>query len=306
MGRAFRRGIRSAVIAAFAALTATAGAAVIVNDTFQDATRTDPASPVYSENGVDADADNSIESAWFRSGTGSSTTMSVGHMVNAAGAGASMSLTTYMSPGKITLNNVGDKMTITWVFTPTGTSTTSTGNQDMRIAIVDSPTRITSDATPISQAYTGYAMYFNMRADTIGANNAFRIMEWAGGTNNLLSTAAAYSQDAAMATVAGTTPGFVDGTSYTLTWSIEKTAAGADINQSIVGGNVNLSASFSDTSPQPLSFDTFGMRPQTPELTAASFDTTLFKVEGPAVPEPASIGLIGLAGMMLARRRARA
>jgi hypothetical protein len=196
-------------------------------------------------------------------------------------------------------------MTLTWVFTPRGVTTSSTGNQDMRIAIADSATRLNSDATPANQVYSGYGMFFNMRADTIGANNAFRSMEWAvaGGANNLLSSAAAWVSNGSAATVAGTTPGFADGESYTLTWSIEKTAAGADIVQSIVGGNVNLNFSYTDATPQPLSFDTFAIRPQTPELTAGSFDSTLFQVDVLLVPEPGSLSLLALGAGLLRRRR---
>src|SRR5688572_9848633 len=45
-------------------------AAVIVNDTWIDDTDSDPASPTYSENGADADADGDLESAWFQGGDG--------------------------------------------------------------------------------------------------------------------------------------------------------------------------------------------------------------------------------------------
>lgn len=297
-----------------AALTLSARAQIVVNDTFLDATRTDPAAPGYSENGVDVDGDGDIESVWYRSGTGSSTTMSPGHMVNAAGAGGSMSLTTYFSPdgSAVTLNNIGDRMTLTWVFTPSGVTTTSTGNQDMRLAIVDSTTRISSDVTPANAVYSGYGIFFNMRAGTLGANNAFRSMEWAvpGGANNLLSTAGAWTQIASAPTVANTTGGFTSGNTYTLTWSITKTALGADIYQSISdsGGLLNgtglLELSYSDTTPQTLSFDTFALRPQTPELTAAGFDTTQFRVELSSVPEPATGALlgVGIMGLIAARR----
>src|SRR5262249_8476439 len=51
---------------------------------------------------------------------------------------------------------------------------------------------------------------------------------------------------------------------------------------------------FSDTSPQPLSFDTFSLRPSTPEVTATNFDTTLFKVEfTPAGCAPTSFNVTG-------------
>jgi hypothetical protein len=302
------------IAVATAIVTLQVSAADIVRDTWQDATRTDPASPVYSENGTDTDADGDLESVWYRSGTGSSTTMSVGHMVHAAGAGGSMSLTTYFTPtAAVTLNNVGDKLSLRWVFTPTGVTTTSTGNQDMRLAIVDSGTRLTLDATPANQVYTGYGIFFNMRAGTIGNAAAMRVMEWAtlGGANNLLSTASAWATDATAAAVVGTTPGYTSGNTYTLYWSITKTAGGADIYQSItdsggiLDGDGVLDLAYSDATPQALSFDTFALRPQTPELTATSFDTTLFQVDfTPAVPEPTAAALLvlGAFGLFAARR----
>ena len=63
------RGIARAVLCAVAALgvSAISRAAIVVNDTWQDSTRTDPTSPVYSENGTDTDADGDIELAWFTS-----------------------------------------------------------------------------------------------------------------------------------------------------------------------------------------------------------------------------------------------
>lgn len=290
-------------------------AGIIVNDTWQDADRTDPASPVYSENGVDSDADGDIESAWFRSGTGSSTTMSPGHMIHAGGTGGSMSLTTYFSPTTVTLNNIGDQLSLTWVFTPSGVTTTSTGNQDMRLAIVDSGTRISTDVTPANQVYTGYGIFFNMRAGTLGNSAAMRVMEWAvaGGANNLLSTGGAWATDATAAAVVGTTPGFTSGNTYTLFWSITKTATGADIYQSITdsGGTLDgdgvLDLSYSDATAQALSFDTFALRPQTPELTATSFDTTRFTVEFNSVPEPGVATLVGLGifGLIASRRSRR-
>jgi hypothetical protein len=293
---------------------ANAPAATLVNDTWQDSTRTDPAQPVYSENGVDADLDGDLESVWYRSGTGSSTTMSQGHMVNAAGTGASMSLTTYFTPEAtpVTLANVGDQMVVRWVFTPTGVTATSTGNQDMRLAIVDSSTRLTTDATPANATYTGYGAFFNMRAGTLGNASPFRVMEWVGGANNLLSTGAAWAQDATATAVVGTTPGYTSGTQYTFSMSFTKTASGVDIVQTMSGAGLNgsgtLSVSHSDASPQALTFDTFALRPQTPELTATSFDTTLFQVTFTpgVVPEPASAALASLGGLAaLAFRRRR-
>jgi hypothetical protein len=305
-----------AALAATLAWTASSHAATLVRDTWQDGTRTDPASPIYSENGVDADLDTDLESAWFRSGSNSTTAMSTGHMVNSPGAGSSMTLVTYFTPDAtpVTLSNVGDNMVVTWVFTPNGVTTTSTGNQDMRIALVDSPlaARVSTDATPGSNSYTGYGAFFNMRAGTLGNSSPFRIMEWAGPANNLLSSAGAYGQVATAAAVVGTTPGYASGTEYTFSMSLTKTVAGLDIVQTMSGGDLNgsgtLSVSYSDASPQPLTFDTFSVRPQTPELAATSFDTTLFQVTFTpgVVPEPASAVLAcfgGIAVLALRRRR---
>jgi hypothetical protein len=306
------------ITAATAIVTLHASGADIVKDTWQDATRTDPASPVYSENGTDADADGDLESVWYRSGTGSSTAMSVGHMVNAAGAGSSMSLTTYFTPTAtaVTLNNVGDKLSLKWVFTPTGVTTTGSGNQDMRLAIVDSGTRLAADGTPANQIYSGYGIFMNMRAVTLGNTAPMRVMEWAvpGGANNILSSAGAYVADATALAIVGTTPGYTSGNTYTLNWSITKTVAGADIYQSItdsggfLDGDGVLDLSYSDATPQALSFDTFAIRPGTPEVTALSFDTTLFQVDfTPAVPEPTVAALLGLSafGLFASRRNRR-
>jgi hypothetical protein len=261
--------------------------------------------------------DGNLESVWYRSGTGSSTTMSAGHMINSAGAAASMSLTTYFAPDAtaVTLNNVGDRLALTWVFTPTGVTTTGTGNQDMRLAIADSGSRLTGDATPANQVYTGYGLFFNMRAGTLGNTAAMRVMEWAvpGGANNLLSTSGAWAADATAPAVVDTTPGYTSGNTYTLYWSITKTAAGADIYQSITdsGGTLDgdgvLDLSYSDVTPQALSFDTFAIRPQTPEVSATSFDTTLFKVDLIPVPEPTVRVLVSAGAVLLigAKRRAR-
>lgn len=291
-----------------AALYSTRAVAVlVVNDSWQDGTRSDPASPVYSENGVDSDADGNIESAWFRSGTGSTVTTPAGHLIATPGAGQSMSLTTYFTPeaSPVTLTNVGDKISLHWVFTPSGVTTTSTSNQDMRIALVDSPaaSRITSDATPGSAAYTGYGVFLNMKSGTLGASsNNFQIEERVAGSSALLSSSSSWTSLAGTGT--NTTPGYTSGLKYTFDMSITKTATGADIAASMTGaglgpGGNGLSVTFSDISPEAFTFDTFALRPGTPETTATSFDTTLFQVDyspATAVPELSSFLLVGIVG----------
>src|SRR5690554_4420244 len=61
------RSIQAVTLTAALGLAGTASADYIVNDTWADGSRTDPAGPVYSEFGVDADVDGDLESAWFAS-----------------------------------------------------------------------------------------------------------------------------------------------------------------------------------------------------------------------------------------------
>jgi hypothetical protein len=285
-------------------------ASLVVSDTWQDATRTDPASPVYSENGVDSDADGDIESAWFKSGTSSAINMSTGHMVAVPGAGQSMSWETYFTPeaSPVTLTNVGDKISLHWVFTPSGVTTTSTSNQDMRLALVDSPSaaRTVEGTTPPSAAYTGYGVFLNMKSGTLGAaNNDFQIEERVAGSSALLSASGSWTSLAGTGT--STTPGYISGVKYTFDMSVTKTAAGADIAASMTGtglgtGGNGLSVTFSDTTPEAFVFDTFALRPGTPETTATSFDTSLFQVDftpATAVPELSSFLLVGAVGFAI-------
>ena len=63
------RSLKYFLLCGVGALAVTSRAAIVVNDTWQDGTRTDPAAPTYSENGTDSDADGNIESAWFNAGS---------------------------------------------------------------------------------------------------------------------------------------------------------------------------------------------------------------------------------------------
>src|SRR5262245_11771342 len=114
----------AAALVAMLLRTATLNAAIIVNDTWQDGTDSDPASPVHSEFGVDADADNDLESAWYQGGDGTLDPVGAGgpeRGAMTAGGASSASWTTYFTPEgtPVTLANTGDSLKVTWVFTPT-------------------------------------------------------------------------------------------------------------------------------------------------------------------------------------------
>jgi PEP-CTERM motif len=325
------------VLAAACCVAVSASAALIVNDTWRDTDRTDPASTVYAENngmvGADADGDGDLESAWYRSGDG---TMSVvapggGAAVNGspnllrttlgAGTNSSASWTTYFTPQAtpVTLGAAGDSMKVTWVFTPSGVAATPTTSQGFRMAFVDSPTRLTGDGTPGSAVYTGYALFLNF-AQTTSRSTPYQLLERSGANSDLLSSGGNWGQAGdlvANATGFGTgAVGYQDGVQYTMTYMATRNALGElDIISTMSGGSgatalngtgtVTLTAN--DPSPDSFVYDTFAIRPSGAASSATTFDTSLFKVEFiPGVPEPTSLILIAFGGMAmigLLRRR---
>jgi hypothetical protein len=316
------------VITATLTWTTSAQAVMVVNDQWHDTTRTDPtAANGYSENGTDSDGDGSIESAWYRSGTGG--TMAVvasggGAAVNGApnvlrtnvSTGTSASWTTYFTPegSEVNLAAVGDSMTVTWVFTPGSMNSASTSATGFRLGVVDTTGgRISSDITPLSTAtYSGYGIFMNMNT-TISATDPFRLHERSAPAtaSNLLSATGSWTALDDEETT-GTT-GYAAGTTYTFTMSFTHNAAnGLDIAASMTGGSVggdgSLNVTFTDTTPNGSSFkfDTFALRPSTLEDAGTPFDTSLFRVEftPAAIPEVSSFLLLGMVGLgMIAVRR---
>src|SRR3954468_20465882 len=115
-------------------------AAIIVNDTWQDGTDSDPASPIYSEYGVDSDADGNIESAWFQGGDGTLDPVGAGGpergKFSAPTSASSASWTTFFTPAATpVLLNQDDKVRITWKFIPANVNATN-GSNNLRIAVV--------------------------------------------------------------------------------------------------------------------------------------------------------------------------
>ena len=260
-------------------------ATVLVHDTWQDGTRTDPAAPVYSEDGTDLDGDGDLESAWYSGGSGASATASPGHLVFTMGS-SSGSWTTYFTPetNQVTLAGAGDQLKVTWVFTPSGVNAGNT-SQGFPIALVDTPSaqRISSDTSPGSAAYTGYGVFMNM-SPTLGNNHPFQLVERSVTSGDLLTSSGNWTGVADGATNGN--HGYDSGTNYTFVMTITRNAAnGLDIAATMTGGTLNgsgvASASFTDATPNggSYTFDTFALRPNTAAKSASSFDTTLFEVE---------------------------
>jgi len=289
-----------------------AKAALIVNDTWRDGTDSDPASPTYSENGVDSDADGDIESLWYRGGGGTLDPVGPGGPERGTGFGtSSASWTDYFTAegSEVNLANIGDSMKLTWQF-KTGDVNASNTSQNFRLALMDSPSaaRLAADGSPGSGAFAGYAIFGNM-AETFGRNAPFQLMQRAGASGAFLGTSGDW---VAVGTGGGTNgnPGYADNTNYTLVWTITHNASNnLDITATMTGGNIDNAGSVTATATNvapnngSCKFDTFGLRPSTAATTADTFDMTLFRIEK-NVPEPAAIALAGMAGLgLLASRR---
>jgi len=234
-----------------------------------------------------------------------------------AGGTSSASWTTYFTAGgtPINLATAGDSIKVTWQFTLTGLGAANT-SQNFRLALVNTPTAdlLTGDAAPGSSAYAGYGMFMNMGATTLGNSNPFRLME----RTDPLTASALLSAGASWAGLAnGATSGnggYEESVLYTYLMEIVLNGAGTlDITSSMTGGTLlnntgSASVSFTDTTPNSTSFNTFSIRPSSATGTAQIFDTSLFRVEvvQSPVPEPTVVVLAGLGILgLIASRRAR-
>lgn len=295
-------------------LSASASAGLIVNDRWTDGTDTDPIPPAYSENGIDIDSDTDLESAWYRTGNGTLNPVAAGGPQRGqltTGGTSSASWTTYFTPeaSKVNLANNGDKLRVTWAFTPRVVNLTN-GSQNFRVALVNTPglPRPTIDAAPPSGAYTGYALFLNF-GQTTGRSTPFQLLE-RGASGDILGTGSNWVNPVNAPGFGNGATGYANDTPYQLVMELTRIGSSLNIVATMTGGSINstgsVSVSTTDASPSGFIYDTFALRPSGATTTAEIFDTTLFRVETftPAVPEPASLALAALAvGLVAAVRR---
>jgi hypothetical protein len=302
-----------AIVLCAGRLSAIADTVTLVNDTWQDSTRTDPAAPIYAENNgttaSDADADGNLESAWFRAGGGTLTAAPNDLQGTGFNGGSASWYTYFTGSSPVTLVNVGDQLSLTWTFIPRSVNSAN-ANQGFNLALALTPagTRATADGTSPSGTFLGYSMFMNM-APTFGNANSFQLRKWAtpGASGALLGTAGNWSSVTNGATTGGT--GYASDTEYTYTLTLTRNAsAGLDVVSTMSGGSLNstgaLSVAYTDTSAsQGYSFDTFDIRPTSSAQSAGTFDTELFMVQLTSAPEPSVMAFGIVAGMCVIFRR---
>ena len=259
---------------------------ILVNDTWADGNRT--------STGPDG---SGIDSQWFSSSGAALTVPAAGDM--RAIPVTSLSEETYFASQ--TLAATGDELKFTWVYTPNGTIVANT-SQGFNLAVVNGATHVSADgSSPISQVYAGYAMYMNMSSPNLGNGNPFPLKEWNLGATPgaLLSSSGNWSTLANGATSGN--HGYDSGTTYTLVMTLTRNASsGLDITTTTTGGTLNgtgtATVSFTDTTPNTFTYDTFALRQTAPSVGAAQVDTSQFEVEflTAPVPEPTTLALAGL------------
>jgi hypothetical protein len=276
------------------ALTSYATDTIIVNDTWADGNRT--------STGPDG---SGIDSAWFSSSSSTLTVPAAGDLKGTVGTGSSFWLTYF--PSTVTLANPGDEMKVSWTFSMQNVDALNT-SQNLTLATALSPTHVTGDGSFPSETYSGYGTFMNV-GQTLDHTSPFALKEYVSATAApLLGTAGAWGANGvASGTLisAGTSGnhGYDSSTTYTYVMDITRDASGnLDIINSISGGTLNGAGSlvdtYTDTTPNSYSYDTFAVRPGSSSATATQFDTTQFEVEFlQNVPEPTVLALVGLGAM---------
>jgi hypothetical protein len=209
-------------------------------------------------------------------------------------------------PSTLTLTNVGDQIVTSGTVQMLGT-TGDNGNQSFRICLVDAPS--TSDFGTLSggvwtgstpTGWLGYLVEIGNLAAASGTTiiddhkspNTSAWLSTSANANTLLSTAVPGPADAAPDTY-----------NFNLTLTLAS-ASSIGLSYSFTSLNgVSLSGSVTDTAPLTYSFNAVGFLENTSSGGAADYSNV--QVNYIPVPEPASLGLLGLSSLGLLTRSRR-
>src|ERR1051325_7080874 len=261
-------------LASLLALRLSGFAAVLVDGTWADGTRTNTSYPT--------------DAAWYTSGgaalmTAYTNMLSVTNNLN--GTSSSQWYTYFTAQGSPVHLGVGDTLTITLAFKVDGVGAQNS-SKNFRLGVYDSSggSRTTSDASIAGANYTGYAFFSNF-----GVRGGSGLQHWKRTTltsSDPLST----SGDSTGLGTGGNTTGtqaFTNGGSYTLSLRYARTNETAmEITATYSGGGLTNVWTVADTGAVGgainTNFDTLEIRPSGGTTTATNFIFTEFKVEGPS------------------------
>jgi hypothetical protein len=283
-------------LCAMGCVAMSATAQVIVHDTWADGSRTEQNLPT--------------ESAWLGSHAGilASTPGSMTFTPNLTSSRAAI---TYFAPvGSPIVVPDGSRLTVTLRFSMTGITDNDGSNMRLGLFDYDGGTRVTTD--PLGTAglnganVTGYATFTYM--DT-AFNTTRYVLDLKDrnviATTDLLGSGSAYDATRLGGIRADDGMGMSDNVDYVMTFAVERDGSTANVLNTLTGPGLNLSASGSDTVDPYFSFDAFAFRNSRADQSAATYTFKEFKVELAAVPEPSSLSLLGLFGLLLAVKRTR-
>jgi hypothetical protein len=273
-----------------------------MNDTFNTGAIVEPVLPITPTN-----------AAWYTADSSKLDIYSTpGQMIATPVSGSSSLWLAYFTPSNsipVSLP-IGSTIKLTCPFTPNSYNF-FTGNGSLRLGLydyADGGIRVTNDDTTVGGStgngvnVRGYMLSLDF-GPTFTANSPLSILARNNLSDiNLMGTTGDYlslGSGPAGGGFAGSTA-FVAGTQYTLTFSV--TRNGQDsvvITNLITGGASSWSFSVTETNMAYHRFDAFGIRPQSLETTADSFNISQLKVEvlaGPAVPASIAMGAISRTG----------
>ena len=244
----------------------TAPAAVLLDDTWADGTRTNTSLPT--------------DAAWYAS-SAASLVAATNSLTGTPSATASRTWWIYFTTNTaspVSLN-VGDTLKVTLAFTPSGVAAQN-GNFGLRAGLFNysGGTRTTTDTVAAGAGVRGYLASVNFGSTL--TNRPLEIME---RTNIASASVMAFPADySSLGAGGGGTgaPGFNSGAPYTLELSAKRNADSVAITAKFSDTNGwSISQTGTDISGVTSNFDAFFIRAATAGQTATSFKFTEIKVE---------------------------
>ncbi len=274
------------VLIAWFGLVVPGYAAVLLDDTWADGTRTNQNLPT--------------QSAWYVS-TGPSLTAAANSMTLSLGSG-SVQMVTYFtaSPTNPVQLSVGDKLTATFTLTVNGVAAANK-SVGFRLGLFDfadstlSPKHLSADKFSTSSqgnGVSGYALFQNMGV-TFGKSAPMDIRKHTTLGNSLLASSDAWTSLGSGPDSTDAFPGFANGTRYVLQMELQRTGTNSlaiSTTWSNPAKGVTLTTSVTDNTATNFNFDGIGFRPSGKGSSASKITFHEVKVEVTPAAAPPSAG----------------